>query len=65
LNDPNGKHSTGGNKIDTGERRIVPDSQQRGEYSGDGDDDADANQSDIIEEKRIEYSGEARDEGQA
>ncbi len=65
LNDPNGKHSTGGNKIDTGERRIAPGRQQRGKYSGDGDDDADAHQSDIIEEKRRECSGEARDEGQA
>ncbi len=61
LNEQNGKHSTRGNKIDTGERRIAPDRQQRGEYSGDGDDDADAHQSDIVEEKRRE----CRDEGQA
>ena len=48
-----------------GKRRIAPEREKRGEYSGDGDDDADANQSELNEGKGREYNEEMGDKGKA
>ena len=58
----NGKHSSECKKRDRRERKIAADRGQREEYSGDGDDDADASQSEGNEEKREEYNGEKGNE---